>query len=64
MSFEESESLIDTAAGFVVQAISRMQKIDSVGDSTVVALARALPSYHWSNPSQHARESPASGGGE
>jgi hypothetical protein len=64
MSFEESESLIETAAGFVGQAISDLQEIDPVRDGSVVAPAGALSSYYWSNPSQPARESPAPAGGE
>jgi hypothetical protein len=64
MSFEKSESLIDTAAGFVSQAISGLQEIDPVGVISVVAPAGALSSYCWSNPSQRARESRAPAGGE
>jgi hypothetical protein len=58
----DGESLIDTAAGFVGQAISDLQEIDPVRDGSVVAPAGALSSYYWSNPSQHARESPATVG--
>jgi hypothetical protein len=64
VSFEKSESLIDTAAGFVSQAISGLQEIDPVGDISVVAPAGALSFCYWSNPSQRARESPAPAGGE
>ena len=39
MSFEESESLIETAAGFVGQAISDLQEIDPVRDGSAVAPA-------------------------
>ena len=58
----DGESLIDTAAGFVGQAISDLQEIDPVRGGSAVAPAGALSSYYWSNPSQRARESPATVG--